>query len=150
MLNETNAASEHKCSRICYHVFSRAAKILYSPAIHGSYGRSPLVLGRRDQAVEYSAYLERQQAEYEKKKKIARGATNTSYSKEKRTVRQQALRLGVCTLKPTHRNGQRQTRCARVGAWQLCKLCLGLTKRYRHDKVRHAAEFLLRWRNFGT
>jgi len=85
-----------------------------------------------------------------KKKKIARGATNTSYSKEKRTARQQALRLGVCTLKPTHRNGQRQTRCARVGAWQLCKLCLGLTKRYRHDKVRHAAEFLLRWRNFGT
>ena len=66
MLNETNAASEHKCSRICYHVFSRATKILRSPAIHGSYGRSPLVLGRRDQAVEYSAYLERQQAEYEK------------------------------------------------------------------------------------
>ena len=83
-------------------------------------------------------------------KKIARGATNTSYSKEKRTARQQTLRLDVCTLKPTHRNGQRQTRCARVGAWQLCKLCLGLTKRYRHDKVRHAAEFLLRWRNFGT
>ena len=31
MLKETNAASEHKCSRICYHVFSRAAKILRSP-----------------------------------------------------------------------------------------------------------------------
>ena len=39
-----------------------------------------------------------------KKKKIARGATNTSYSKEKRTADPQALHLDVCTLKPTHRS----------------------------------------------
>jgi len=32
----------------------------------------------------------------------------------------------------------RQTRCARVGIWQFRKLCLGLTKRYRPDKVWHA------------
>ena len=34
----------------------------------------------------------------------------------------------------------RQTRCARVGIWQFCELCLGLTKRYRPDKVWHAVK----------
>ena len=47
------------------------------------------------------------------------------------------LHAHVCTHKPLCRNGRARLD-ARVGIWQFCELCLGLTKRYRPDKVWHA------------
>ena len=118
MFKETNAASEHKCGKNCYQVLVELLKF-YSLAVHGSYWRSLLILGKRDQAVECSAYLKWQQSEYDK---IARGTKNTSYSKEKRTADPQALHLDICTHKPSHRNGRRQThaRTSVLGSFANC------------------------------
>ena len=71
---------------------------------------------------------------------------NASGSKEWSAADKVVVHAHVCTHKPLCRNGRARLD-ARVGIWQLCELCLGLTKQCRPDKVWHADKFLLRRHN---
>ena len=90
--------------------------------------------GKKNKAVWKGAQLEQVQPKYDL---LLGSSMYASGTKAWGTDDKLVLHAQVCTHKPLCRNGRARLD-ARVGIWPFCELCLGLTKRYRPDKVRHA------------